>query len=513
MLAAAREGRFESARESALQAREYRGPLAGSPHVSRILVPGETCWRIERAGRVSVIIDAADYFLAVKAAMLKARHSVMLVGWDLDTRINFENGAPTLAGPNQLGPFLKWLVKHQPGLHVRVLKWDLGMLQALGRGMMPVVLVNLATSRRLHFRLDGRHPVGGAHHQKVVVIDDNTAFCGGIDMTVGRWDTREHQDRDPDRLDPHGKLLGPWHDVTTAVDGAAARALGDMARERWWTATGERLAVAAGSGDAWPDGLEPTLNDVDVAVARTLPELDDRAEVREIEALYLAGIRCACRTLYLESQYLASRRLAEAMAERLQDPDGPEIIIVLPRRIDDGWLEHEAMDSARTRLLHMLWRADHRHRLGAYFPVTQAGEPIYVHAKVMVVDDMLLRIGSSNLNNRSMGFDSECDLAIEAGIGDEDLRARIIAVRQDLVAEHLGITTDALDARQAEVGGSLLAVIEKLRGSGRTLKPFEQVSMTDGDTPLAENELLDPEQAASGFGTRLRRGLAKFCKA
>lgn len=167
---------------------------------------------------------------------------------------------------------------------------------------------------------------------------------------------------------------------------------------------------------------------VDVAVARTLPELGERAEVREIEALYLAAIAGAEHTLYIESQYLASRTLAEAIAARLREDDGPEIVLVIPRNAD-GWLEQKAMDGARHDLLHLLWSADIHDRFGAFYPVTSSGAPIYVHAKVLVMDDRLLRIGSSNLNNRSMGFDTECDIAVESDDdADVELRASIIGL-------------------------------------------------------------------------------------
>jgi phospholipase D1/2 len=111
-----------------------------------------------------------------------------------------------------------------------------------------------------------------------------------------------------------------------------------------------------------------------------------------------------------------------------------------------GWttsnrLERETMDGARHRLIHELWAADAHGRLGVYWPETDDGSTIYVHSKLLVVDDRLLRVGSSNLNNRSMGFDSECDIAVEADPKSEshdDVRQAIKAVRQRLVCEHLG---------------------------------------------------------------------------
>ena len=139
----------------------------------------------------------------------------------------------------------------------------------------------------------------------------------------------------------------------------------------------------------------------------------------EVESLLLACIREARETIYCESQYFASRTVAEAIAARLRDRDGPEIVIVNPISAD-GFLEAATMDSARARLLKLVHDADQHDRFRIYTPVTAKGEDIYVHAKILIVDDRLLRIGSSNLNNRSMGFDTECDVAVEAVAGAPD---------------------------------------------------------------------------------------------
>ncbi|HET7412213.1 MAG TPA: phospholipase, partial [Pararhizobium sp.] len=223
-----------------------------------LFVPGRNCWRVERAGRFSIIVDAADYFRAAKDAMLKARCAIYLIGWDFDTRIRFEPGGKTLPGPNKLGPFLRWLDRTRPGLRVHVLKWDLGALPTLSRGATPLFIMNWMTSKRVTFKLDSAHPLGAAHHQKIVVVDDVLAFCGGLDMTANRWDTRNHLDTDRRRFG-HEDL--PWHDSTTAVDGAVAKAIGELARERWLRATGEALAVPEPLPPIWPDRLEPSLTD------------------------------------------------------------------------------------------------------------------------------------------------------------------------------------------------------------------------------------------------------------
>lgn len=465
-----------------------------------VLVPDATCWKIAEADRLAVIIDAADYFRHAKAAMLQARSRIILIGWDFDTRIQFEPEGQTLEGPNALGDFLKWLPQNRPGLNINLLKWSLG-LGAINRGMAPVFIQNWLTDPALQFENDLVHPVGAAHHQKILVIDDQIAFCGGIDMTVDRWDTSDHLDQNDRRTKPNGKTYGPWHDATTAVDGDAARVVGEMARARWLAATGRTLEQVTDVGENyWPDTLVPTMKSVDVAVARTLPEIPGREEVREIESLYLAAISGARDYLYIESQYLASRTIAEALEKRLRESGGPEIVLVLPRHAD-SWLEQQAMDGARHRLLQFLWRADTENRFRAYHPVTAGGEPIYVHAKVLVMDDRLLRVGSSNLNNRSMGFDSECDLAVEIDPGlpeSNENRVAIRGVRNRLLSEHLDIDAGELQAAIDNHSG-LVAAIDAMRGDGKTLVEFDHDIVDGEDSPFAENELMDPEQTRSSL--------------
>jgi phospholipase D1/2 len=349
---------------------------------------------------------------------------------------------------------------------------------------------------RIAFKLDGAHPPGAAHHHKIVVIDDAVAFCGGIDMTGDRWDTSEHRDDDPRRRRPFTRrAYGPWHDATTAVSGAAAKALGEHARERWKHASGEVLAPPPAGSDPWPDELAADMTDVAVAIARTIPAFGDQAEVREVEALYVAAIASARRSVYLESQYFASRAIAEAIARRLAEPDGPEFVIINPESAE-GWLEEEVMGSARARLLAMLRRRDRFGRLRVYTPVTAGEQPIYVHAKIMIVDDRLLRVGSSNLNNRSMGYDTECDLALEAEDDDTHLSHAIRSFRARLLAEHLGTSAQHVAAIVSE-RRSLIAAIEVLSGPGRSLRTFDPPKINDAEKALADHEILDPERPRS----------------
>jgi phospholipase D1/2 len=467
-----------------------------SANQSPILVEGRNCWRIVRCDRFALIVDADDYFRAAKDAILRARHSVYLIGWDFDTRIKFEPER-TLDGPNKLGPFLRWIDKNRPELQVYILKWDLGALFALGRGTTPLAVLNWRTSRRIHFKLDGAHPTGAAQHHKIVVVDDVLAFCGGIDMTSDRWDTPRHIDNDSRRIRPNGKPYGPWHDATAAVDGDAARALGELARIRWKKATGDELDPPPELPSIWPQGLASTFENARVGIARTIPEYDGQDPAHEIEALYLDAINGARHSIYIESQYFAARKLAEAIAVRLREKGGPEIVVINPESAD-GYLESATMDSARARLLKLVRDADQYKRFRIFTPVTAGRDPIYVHAKILIVDDRLLRVGSSNLNNRSMGFDTECDLVVDANaqeLAGDDLRRRIEAVRNRLLAEHMATDMETIKAAISAHNGSLTATIDSLIvNDGRSLVTYVPPEPNMVEKQLAENDLLDPER-------------------
>ena len=466
---------------------------------------GSNCWRLERADKVSVIVDAEDYFRVARDAMVNAKRRIVLVGWDFDARIKLVDAATDDDGPEKLGDFIAWLAARNPSLEFHLLRWDMGAVKTFFRGSTLITVLKWMRRPRIHTRLDGHHPFGASHHQKIVVIDGNFAFCGGIDMTGDRWDTRAHRDDDPGRHQPNGKPYKPWHDVTTAIQGPAAAVLGELCSERWVRAGGKALPALEPQPAYWPRDLPVQFNDVAMAIARSVPKMDDQDEVVEIERLYVDAIASAKRVIYAESQYFASRRVAEAIAARVAEEDGPEIVLINPRTAD-GWLQPIAMDSARARLVEAIRRKDRHGRFRIYHPVTVAGEPIYVHAKVMIVDDRMIRVGSSNLNNRSMRLDTECDVAIAAPPGETAVESAITAIRNSLLAEHLGISPDELGAG-IDRHGSLIATIEASRGSGKTLEPYETPDLPAVERWLADNEVLDPEGPSEMFEATTKRGL------
>lgn len=470
--------------------------------------PGRNCWRVEHANQLSVIVDADDYFRAARQAMLKAKQQILLIGWDFDARILLDHNDPPdhPEAPREVGDFISWLIARNPGLNVHILRWDLGALKTIFRGKTFRTLLKWRFDPQVHLKLDSTHPTGASHHQKIVVIDDCVAFCGGIDMTLGRWDTRGHADV-CDRIDPDGCDYMPWHDATTAIQGPAARALGELCRERWHRAGGAPMTAPEAEHDCWPESLTPDFTDIRLAIARTQPEMPEADPIHEIESLYVDLIGTARCHIYAESQYFASRRIAEAIAARLAEPDGPEIVVLNPAAAD-GWLEQEAMDTARARLFQALKQQDPHGRLRMYHPVTSGGQPIYVHAKILVIDDRVLRVGSSNINNRSLGLDTECDVAMVAS--DPEMATRIAAIRNGLIAEHLGLD-DTTVSESIERTGSLIETIDTLRTSGRRLVDYVVPDLADIEEWLADNQILDPGKETV-FEAMSRGGLLRFLK-
>jgi len=497
---------------------ERRGPVGHTAlntviPESSFFTPSGNCWKLATAPRAAMLVDGREYFRVVHETLLRASRAIFIVGWDLHSELELIREDGRGGSPSRLGKLLNRLGKEKPELQVYLLCWDFAMIYSMEREFFPRYKLKWRTRRNIHFGLDGEHPVGASQHQKLVVIDDSLAFAGGLDLTKRRWDTPEHHPDDARRKDPDGQTYAPFHDVQMMVDGEAAATLGELARERWNLAMGTNPPGRLHNPESvlWPDDVKPDFENVEVAVARTLPAFKGRPEVREVERLYLEGIAAACRSIYIENQYLSSYRIGEALSERLREPDGPEVLLVLPKQ-SGGWLEHYTMDVLRSRILRKLRRADQQQRLGVYSPRIAADPELnlMVHAKVMIVDDRLLRIGSSNCSNRSLGLDSECDLALCAEPGSPEAET-IAALRSRLLAEHLGLDGRSVD--QAVAGeNSLLGAVESLRQGERTLVPLVDRIPEDVEQWVPESELLDPEKpldpdelADSFLGPRQKR--------
>ncbi|MGI9047347.1 MAG: phospholipase D-like domain-containing protein [Burkholderiales bacterium] len=472
--------------------RDHKTMLDSRPAES-IFQEGRNCRRVTHADRVAFVVDGEDYFKVFMQAAERATESIILLAWDFNSkaRLSFDAGGD---GP-LLGDFLNDLAKRKRHLRIYVLDWDFPAIYASDRESPALVRLGWGWKphRRVHLKFDNTHPPGGSHHQKILLIDDALAFCGGLDLTCQRWDTCEHAANDPRRV-TKDKPYPPFHDMMIVVDNDAARELGAIARERWRSATKEEIPLASGGYDPWPPELQPELTNMQVAISCTAPQSDPHVEVREIEALYLDMIARAKHYIYIENQYFTAHKIGEALAARLKEAGGPEIIVVT-RLLSHGWLEENTMGVLRNKMIERMRAADSEGRFQVYFPHMPglaAETCIDVHSKMMAVDDEYLRIGSANLANRSMGLDTECDVALEARGGDRVMKV-IRHFRDSLIAEHLGVEVDAF-AREREARGSLQHAIAALHSDARTLEPLVILEHYS-DAAISVAELTDPERA------------------
>jgi phosphatidylserine/phosphatidylglycerophosphate/cardiolipin synthase-like enzyme len=444
------------------------------------------------AHRASLLIDADSYYSRLYAALQKAERSIIILGWDFDAGISLSPDKPDCP---PLGKLLRGLVEAKPELEIRILVWNLSTIHAPGQSLPLILGADWQRHPRIHLLLDHRHPIYGAQHQKVVCIDDSLAFVGGIDLTVERWDTSEHRPNDDRRRDRDGELYRALHDGQMMVEGEAAEAVAAVAHHRWRQATEEPLTLKPASKSLWPTDLEPDFVDVPVAISRTIPASHGEPEIREIAALTDDALKAAENSIYIEAQYLANARVGDILEKHLQREDGPEIVVVTPHT-SKGVLEKWTMGNNRDRMIRRLKRADRYGRYRAYYPAIQDGERLYdifVHAKLMIVDDRFLRIGSANLNRRSTGLDTECDLSIDAtDLGDE-VRQTIAAIRARLLAEHLGVAADEVTAATESEGG-MIGAIERLNTHARQLRPFDHIGLDGPVRLMPGTRILDPSK-------------------
>jgi len=378
---------------------------------------------------LSVLVDGAEAFRAMADAIENARSHVHVTGWHVTPDFALtRDGAPTI--------LRRLLADVATRIPVRVLIWAGAPLPVLRpwRGDVRAIREQLVTGTGVQCALDARERPMHCHHEKTIVVDDRVAFVGGIDLTSfngDRWDTPLHP--------PRGAI--GWHDVAARITGPAVQ---DVARNfsmRWEATTGERLPAASAP--------TPT-GDVELQLVRTVPDGMYRhlpkGEFRILES-YLRGLRAAQRFAYLENQFLWSPEILAVLRDKLARPPTPDfrVVLVLPAKPDSGG------DDTRGQLGTLVQADGDGGRLLACTLYAIGGEkdwPVYLHAKVGIVDDAWMTIGSANLNEHSLFNDTEMNLVTH------DARlARQTRIR--LWAEHLQRPID-------EVAGDPAAVIDML---------------------------------------------------
>src|SRR5690606_3677972 len=282
-------------------------------HRMSILREKKNCWKIASAKRGGFLVDCAAYFRNLYEAMLQAEESIFILGWDIDTRIKLIPHSPDPHIPNEFGAFLNYLIQQKKNLKIYILMSDYYSILAFERELFDKIKLGWMGSKRIQFHLDSEFPLGASHHQKIVVIDDQVAFCGGIDISSERWDTPSHRKRNKLRKNHVGMEYEPQHDLQMMVEGKAAYWLGKLARTRWTRATGKDIPFNAFQEKNHRfEKLEWNFGPSQVGISRTEPSYKNHREVREVEHLFLDLIKTTRHHLYLENQYFTSKVIFQA---------------------------------------------------------------------------------------------------------------------------------------------------------------------------------------------------------
>jgi phospholipase D1/2 len=415
-----------------------------------ILTPGKNCMGFEGMDAGGVLVDGRNYYRAFCQAAEAAESCIMLSGWQFDSRVPLVRGkdAEGLKGSPRFLPFLERLCAEKPELNIYILAWDFTTVFLPDHELIQAWTFNWSTNERLHFLFDGRHAVAASHHQKFVVIDGSLVFVGGLDICGRHWDDRLHMAENPLRREDSVDYE-PYHDIQAFMTGPVAGTFTGMFRDRW---------VAAGGSDITRPRFRRIHNipfeydrevaaDI-VAISRTAaktasPQQDALTEIRN---LYADAISAAEEIIYIENQFFTSWQIYEALVHRISADDRrkPDVIILLPRSFN-AFFEAATLGKLQERMLSSLAEAAKEHGcpLGIYNMATRGADgsevQVYVHSKVMVVDDRFLTVGSANLTNRSMSLDTEINVSWEADPSRQAELARSIRrVRENLLSEHLG---------------------------------------------------------------------------
>ena len=396
---------------------------------------------------IEVLIDGAEALPNVAEEMRRARSHVHVAGWSFTPSFDLERNGDSAA----LRDLLAELAER---IDVRVLVWAGAPLPLFrpSRADVRKMRDRLVAGSRVQVALDSHERPLHCHHEKTVVIDDRIAFVGGIDLTSedgDRFDTPRH---------PARAKVG-WHDVATRIQGPAVTDVAEHFSMRWHETTGERLAPAA---------PQPGAGDVELQIVRTVPEKIYKATPTGdfgILESYVRAFRAAQRFIYLENQFLWSPEIASILADKIAHPPTPDfrLLAVLPAKPNSG------ADDTRGVLGELLEADADRGRVFVSTLYARSGaraDPIYVHAKLAVIDDTWLTIGSANLNEHSLFNDTEMNIVTHDPALARDTRLR-------LWSEHLELPIDNLDRDPIDVIDNIWKPISKeqleLRKAGQPL--------------------------------------------
>jgi phospholipase D1/2 len=466
---------------------------------------GHDCVAVAPA-RGGVIIDAADYYRQVADAIESAESYVLITGWQLESSVWMRRLPEDEGRPRTLAEVVRAAVDRNPGLKLYINAWDYSKIYTLDREWQTDQKLIETARGRLEFIYDRVHAPGASHHTKLVVADGHTAWVGGIDICEHRWDERVHASHHPMRFDAKKNLYGPYHDVVAVVRGPVVRHLVEHFVERWIDAGGEPLVLVPGREPTEKPFSHVDLGTADVAISRTrgATVVPPREAIREIRTLHVEAIRRAKQLIYIESQYITSRAVFQAIIERMRDPRMPRlaVVIVMPKCLE-GRMEKVAIEKPQQMGLAAIKRVagEQHHEVGIYAPCVPSDDDdgrcaTYVHTKMMIIDDRFMTIGSANATNRSMGLDSEVNLSWRARRRGDKVARGILGTRVSLLTEHTGLGPEEAIEQLMPIDG-LVARLDGLCDAKEPRILRHEVDETVEAGPLDDllASLGDPEKA------------------
>jgi phosphatidylserine/phosphatidylglycerophosphate/cardiolipin synthase-like enzyme len=373
---------------------------------------------------IEVLVDGSSALPELERALAETRSHVWLAGWHFSPELRFLSGRS----------LREVLAETAERVEVHVLAWAGAPLPLFhpSRSEVEDVRDQLTRGTRVRCALDARERPMHCHHEKLAIVDGRLAFVGGIDLSLLGGDRRDHPAHPPS-----GRL--GWHDAASRIEGPAVADVADHFAMRWHEVTGERLESARPAKAAGELELQ-VVRTVPNGVYDALPNGDFR-----IAESYLRALRSAERLIYLESQFLWSPELTAVLVDKLRNPpsDDFRVVVVLPAKPKNG------EEDTRGQLGVLVDADDGAGRFLActLFQPGPGGKPVYVHAKIGIVDDRWLTLGSANLNEHSFFNDTEMNV-----VSHDPGLAR--AVRLQLWAEHL-------ECAPAEVEGDAAPIVDE----------------------------------------------------
>jgi phosphatidylserine/phosphatidylglycerophosphate/cardiolipin synthase-like enzyme len=380
---------------------------------------------------LTVLIDGGNALPEMAARLAEAQRYVHITGWHLEPSFELIKGRPHGA----IGVLLAELAER---IDVRVLVWSGAPVPAFHptRGEVAETLHNLTRRTAIQAQGDPREHPFHCHHEKTIVIDGELAFVGGIDLTDSagdRYDTQAH----------HARRRKGWHDVATRLRGPAVADVDEHFRTRWQALTGEVLPDVAPPAPAG-DSTVQVLRTVEEDMYDPLPHGDFR-----IFESYLRVLRGARQLIYIENQFLWSPEIVSVLADKLRNPPAPDfrIVVLLPAQANNG------AEDTRGQVGVLIEADDGGERflaatIRSLSAARDRADPLYVHAKVAVVDDRWLIVGSANINAHSFFNDTEMCVATDDAALARETRVRLWAEHLEMPADEVASTavTDLVDS-------------------------------------------------------------------